>query len=362
MVQAAAEQGKKFFPVSPLLLFPRTSGTFTVWLRQDGEYVLYAGKSEMFTPEHKSRLHDLGVREVFVEEDHRKRFDRYVEEHLGAILASEDLPVAERAGIFYDASLSIVKNLFRTGLPQSLSGKQLREVIDLVRQTVGFLTRKDALRSIGRLISHDYRIYRHSVNVFVYVATILKTYQISEKLLVECGVGALLHDIGKLRVPPEILEKPIGLSKSEQAAYQAHPVLGVAMCANLSVSSEVTNSILLHHERLDGTGYPAGIAGEDVPFLVRVLAVADRYEGLVAGKTWREAMTPFQALRTITEREKGCFDVDVVTRLVQVLSGMGATVSTTAGAAAGTTAGATAGKPRASVKAHAPAREGVKGA
>jgi putative nucleotidyltransferase with HDIG domain len=326
MVQdQAVEQGRKFFPVSPLLLFPRTSGYFTVWLRQDGEYVLYAGRSEMFTPEHKARLHEMGVREVYVEEDHRKRFDRYVEENLGVILASEDLPVAERAGIFYDASLSIVKNLFRTGLPRSLSGEQMREVITLVRQTVGFLTRKDTLKSIGSLISHNYRVYHHSVNVFVYVAALLKAYDVSEKLLVECGVGALLHDIGKLRVPAEILEKPIGMSKSEQAVYQTHPVQGVAMCANLSVSSEVTNSILLHHERLDGTGYPAGICGADVPFLVRVLAVADRYESLVAGRTWREPMSSFQALRTISERDKGCYDLDVVTRFVQVLAGMSAT-------------------------------------
>lgn len=312
-----------YFGVSPLMLFPETHGNFPVYLRQDGQFVLYAGKSEMFTPAHKAKLHEMGMREIFVLKGHKKRFERYVEENLGAILANEDMPIAERAQIFYGSSLEIVKAALRESLPGSLPREHLTQIESFVRQTAKFLSRKDALKGIGGLITHDFKVYRHSVNVFVFTMAVLQTFDLEEKVMVECGVGAMLHDIGKQKVPEDILEKPIGLSKTEQALYQTHPIKGVAMVANLSVSGEVYNSILFHHERMDGSGYPSGLTGSDIPFLVRILAVADRYESLVSGQPHREAMTPYQALRIMSEREKGCFDPEALKRLVLVLSGAG---------------------------------------
>lgn len=312
-----------YFGVSPLMLFPETHGNFPVYLRQDGQYVLYAGKSEMFTGQHKARLHEMGMREIYVLKGHKKRYERYVEENLGAILGNEEMPMAERAQIFYGSSLELVKTALRESLPGSLPKEQLRQIEMFVRQTAKFLSRKDALKSIGSLISHDYKVYRHCVNTFVFTTAVLQTYSLDEKIMLECGVGAILHDIGKQKIPPDILDKPIGLSKAEQAVYQTHPIRGVAMVANLAVSGEVYNSILFHHERMDGTGYPSGLAGSDIPFLVRILSVADRYESLVSGKPYREAMSPYQALRVMSEREKGGFDPEVVKRLVLVLSGAG---------------------------------------
>jgi putative nucleotidyltransferase with HDIG domain len=312
-----------YFGVSPLMMFPDTHGNFPVYIRVEGQYVLYAGKSEMFSNEHRTRLHDLGTREIFVLKGHKKRFDRYVEENLGAILGNDELPMAERAQIFYGTSLDMVKNALRESLPGSLPREQLRQIEEFVRQTAKFLSRKDALRSIGSLISHDYKVYRHCVNTFVFTTALLQTYELDERIMLECGVGAMLHDIGKQKIPGEILDKPIGLSKTELAVYQTHPIRGVAMVANLSVSGEVYNSILFHHERMDGSGYPSGLTGVDIPFLVRILSVADRYESLVSGKPYREAMTPYQALRVMSEREKGGFDPEVVKRLVLVLSGAG---------------------------------------
>lgn len=313
----------QYFKVSPLMLFPETHGNFPVYLRQDGQYVLYAGKSEMFTAQHKARLHEMGMREVFVLKGHRKRYDRYVEENLGAILGNEEVPMAERAQIFYGTSLELVKAALIESLPGSLPKGQLLQIQEFVRQTARFLSRKDALKSIGSLISHDFKVYRHSVNVFVFTTALLQTYDLDEKIMLECGVGAILHDIGKQKIPSDILDKPIGLSKAEAAVYQTHPIRGVAMVANLAVSGEVYNSILFHHERMDGSGYPSGLTGSDIPFLVRLLSVADRYESLVSGKPYREAMTPYQALRVISEREKTGFDAEIVKRLVLVLSGAG---------------------------------------
>ena len=133
--------------------------------------------------------------------------------------------------------------------------------------------------------------------------------------------GAILHDIGKLRIPKEILDSPIKLSPNNEAVFRTHPVKGVAMCASLPLSVDVINAILFHHERMDGSGYPSGIAGEAIPLPVRVLALADAYETLIAGRPQTKGLTPYQALRVLSEDRKGAFDPETVKRLVLVLSG-----------------------------------------
>ena len=315
------QKGESFFPVSPLLLFPKTHGKFSVFLRQDKDFVLYADQGERFTEENRQRLYDLGVKEVYVLGKQRERFERYVEDNLGNILANEEVPVAERAGIFYDASISIVKNVFSTRLPSSLSRRQFQSIADFVRQSAKFLSAKDVLKSLGSLISHDYKVYRHSVNVFVFTMSILQTYKPSERVLLDTGLGAILHDIGKLHIPKEILDSPIKLSEGNEEIFRTHPVKGVAMCASLPLSVDVINAILFHHERMDGSGYPSGISGEAIPLPVQVLAVANAYETLIAGRPHTKGLTPYQALRVLSEDQKGAFDPEAVKRLVLVLSG-----------------------------------------
>lgn len=312
-----------YFAVSPLMLFPHTHGNFEVYLRQDGEYVLYTRTGELFTATHKRTMHDLGVREVFVLREQSARFRRYVEENLGAILSNESLPVRERAGIFYDVSVSIVRQAFTRRLPETMSEAEFARIRRLVRGCVGFLSRGDGLRAVGGLVSHDYKVYRHSINVLVFAMAILQTYDLEESFLEECGLGAILHDVGKTGIPRDILERPVKLSARDKEILRTHPVRGAALCAGMPLPGEVVNVILFHHEKLDGTGYPAGIAAQSLPLAVRVVSVADKYENLISGPRWQAGLSPFRALRALSERYKGKYDPDVIRRLVLVLSGAG---------------------------------------
>jgi putative nucleotidyltransferase with HDIG domain len=312
-----------YFAVSPLMLFAHTQGNFEVYLRQDGGFVLYTRTGEQFTPAHKRTMHEAGVREVFVLREQSARFRRYVEENLGAILANEDLPVRERAGIFYDVSVSIVRQAFTRRLPEVMGEAEFARIRRMVRGCTAFLSRGEGLRAVGGLIGHDYKLYRHSINVLVFALAIMRTYEVDEESLVECGLGAILHDIGKTSVPREILERPVKLSPRDKDILRTHPVRGAALCAGMPLSGEVLNVILFHHEKHDGSGYPSGIAAQSLPLMVRVVAVADKYENLISGPRWQAGLSPFLALRALSERYKGKYDPDVIRRLVLVLSGAG---------------------------------------
>jgi putative nucleotidyltransferase with HDIG domain len=263
-------------------------------------------------------MYELGVRQVHIMAEHKDRFRRYVQDNLGAVLASDFVPVEERAKVFYDASLSIVRGVFSKRLPKSLSERQFESIANLVKECAGFLSREDAFKHLGGLIRHDYKLYRHSVNVFVFSASLLTTYVIDEKTVFDTGVAAVLHDIGKQQVPKPTLRKDVALSAKEKAEIEKHPVLGVSMCAGVPVSSDVINAILFHHERVDGSGYPSGMGGEDIPFHVRVLSVANAYDNLITNGLQGTPLTPFQALKLLGE-DTG-YDHEVVKRLVLMLS------------------------------------------
>ncbi|HEX4933766.1 MAG TPA: HD domain-containing phosphohydrolase, partial [Gemmatimonadaceae bacterium] len=124
--------------------------------------------------------------------------------------------------------------------------------------------------------------------------------------------GGLLHDIGKIGVAPAILDKPGKLTDEEWRAMQLHPTLGAQILAPLSVFADAIPIVLHHHERWDGTGYPARLAGAAIPRLARVLAVADTFDALVSRRPYREGL-PIQNTMAYIESGSGShFDPQVV--------------------------------------------------
>lgn len=120
-------------------------------------------------------------------------------------------------------------------------------------------------------------------------------------------LGALLHDIGKIIVPTEVLNKAGKLSAEEWTIMKRHPLAGLELVADIDFPGDVRAIIRNHHERWDGRGYPDGLAGEDIPFAARILCVADVYDALTSNRSYRGRMTPPQAARAMRS-SKGQFD------------------------------------------------------
>jgi putative nucleotidyltransferase with HDIG domain len=310
-----------FFAVPPLLIFPETLGEFKVYIKQAGRFVLYAGKDEHFTPRHRKKLHDHGVEEVYVLARERHNFQDYVERHLPRILADDQIPVPDRTKVLHSAATGIVQDVFDNKLPTGMTKREYARMLEFVEKAVGFLARDDALKQIAALASHDYSVYSHSVQVFVYATAILQAMHAEEELVVSAGVGAMLHDLGKMAVDKAILHKPGPLTQEERRVVETHPVKGVAACMGMPLSPEVTACILLHHERINGTGYPGGIQGDDIPLHVRALSAADVYDAMTTKRPYADAFTPFEALRIMRDDMPGAFDMEVFRTLVMVLSG-----------------------------------------
>ncbi len=309
------------FPISPLLIIPSTVGGFSVYLRQGDHLVLYANKGERFTDKHRQRLDDLGIKRVFVKSEEKNDYEGYIQQNLGTFLEDDAIPVQDRVQVWYEATVHIVHAVFEQKLPRPLTGRRLDKVQSLVRSTIRFLTEKQALREMARFLMRGFSIYAHSIGVMVLTSCVLQTYEkTDEDTLQACALGALLHDLGKSRLPRDLLQKNLeNFSPAELDLYKTHPALGVAMCATVPLPHAALNCILMHHERENGMGFPAGAIGVDIPYYVSVLAVCDVYDNHTRAGMYGPALKPFEALSRL-QSARGSFETEAIKRLILVLA------------------------------------------
>ncbi len=308
-------------PISPMMIFPKAMGKFHIFLKQGDAYVLYASAEERFTDRHKEVLSENGVREVYILPQQKERYSQYLEENLGEVLRDESIPMEERAGVLYSASVDLIKDAFESNLPAPFGDKQFERLHDMVRQSASFLTLDSALRAMAQFISHDYKTYSHCVQVFVYTLSLLIQYDMKGEGLVQCGLGALLHDLGKCKIPRHILNKRGKLTDEERTIVNTHPLHGVSLCTQLPLGSNAINTILFHHERLDGGGYPSRLRGKDITIPVRAVSICDVYDALTSTRPYAPSMRPYQALKLMSEQMRGAFDLDMLKQFVEMLSG-----------------------------------------
>jgi putative nucleotidyltransferase with HDIG domain len=132
-----------------------------------------------------------------------------------------------------------------------------------------------------------------------------------------CG---LVHDIGKIGLPPGLLEKPGALTPAERAIMEDHSAIGERILANVEDYAEIALIVRHHHERIDGLGYPDRLRGDEIPFLSRVIGVADAYDAMTSDRPYRQAMPSEVARERLRESAGSQFDPDVVTAFERVLA------------------------------------------
>lgn len=173
----------------------------------------------------------------------------------------------------------------------------------------------------GTVYLSDGELYHHSVNVALFAIGVAIGMGLSETDMVDLGVGALLHDVGKLKIPQKILKKPGRLTDDEFAHMKLHTSYGYQVLRESADLQGPSSQIaLLHHERFDGTGYPRGLARDDIPLYSRITGLVDVYEALTANRIYRPANLPHDALEFLLGGGGTQFDAAVVHAFVQTIS------------------------------------------
>lgn len=162
--------------------------------------------------------------------------------------------------------------------------------------------------------------YAHSINVAMICHTIAKWVGMSEAeatLAFTCGI---LHDIGKLRIPDEIINKTEKLTKEEFDLLKSHAIEGYNMLKELPVDKHIKNAALMHHERSDGSGYPIGMKGDDIDKFARIVAIADVYEAATAPRVYRKGLSPFEVFEMFEKEGIQKYDTHFIMTFMEKLA------------------------------------------
>lgn len=170
------------------------------------------------------------------------------------------------------------------------------------------------------LEARDDNTSSHSLNVTRYSMMLGEDLGLDAEELRALSQGALLHDLGKIGIPDDILKKPGGLDDAEFEIIKKHPMMTTDILDSLETSDHFAAIARSHHERWDGTGYPDGLYGEDIPLLARIVAIADAWDAMTSNRVYRDAMSENIAL-DIFEREKnsGQWDPTLVDKFIKLM-------------------------------------------
>lgn len=211
-------------------------------------------------------------------------------------------------------ALSGVTNSILQGTPGDL--QPVRQALDAIMEEIR--QNPNAMIALYSLCSFDENIYGHSINTCVLSLAIAGDMGLPEATLRQVGIGALLHDVGKVLVPKTILNKPASLTDEEYGLVKTHTSKGFEMlqtCYN--VGTVTAHAALDHHERLDGSGYPRQVKGDNISLIGRIIAVADVYEAMVSPRPQRRAHLPDYVQTYMVQNKCTLFDPDAVDAMLR---------------------------------------------
>jgi uncharacterized domain HDIG len=189
-----------------------------------------------------------------------------------------------------------VAGLFKTLFRPDPRGLIESSISPSVRSLIAQTENKDAYTA-----GHNYRVAMYALRLAEHMG-------VQPRMLRALAQGGIVHDVGKLFIPDEILNKPGRLTPEERAVIEQHPVRGYNLCKQLGFMTEELEIIRSHHERWDGAGYPDRLKGEAIPLLARIAAVADVYDALTSTRSYRAAMSHEEAMKIIAQESGRHFD------------------------------------------------------
>ena len=240
-----------------------------------------------------------------------------IPEGLMAALEDRSLDPKEKARAVYKNSRQMMERLLESPTAENLQvGKRaISAVTDLI------LSDDATAANLLRITDHDFYTYTHSVNVGVTALMLAKVLfkKSDAHNLHELGAGFFLHDLGKIKVDPAIINKPGRLTDQEMQRMRIHPYQGYKMLRDAdALSEEVRLIVMQHHEFTDGTGYPKRLHDEEIHLYGRICAIADVFDALTAERSYKKAMSPFEALTLMKEKMADRFDRELFGNFVML--------------------------------------------
>jgi len=209
----------------------------------------------------------------------------------------------------------------RTALDNARTGrgvdiKSARAAVEDLTQSV--MRNPDALGWMSKLKEEHEYTYKHSLSVCILSLVFGRHMCLPEAELHQLGLGAFLHDVGKMKIPLEVLDKPAALTAEELAEMKRHPEYGMEIVSDSgNVPDTVRDIILSHHERMNGSGYPQGLTAELIRPMTHMVAICDTYDAIVSKRPYKKPVSAVRAVEILNRERGNLFDPWLVDQFIQ---------------------------------------------
>lgn len=289
-----------------------------VYIQIHNQFVLYKRAGQSFSPADKSQLLATKTKVLYIMASSDEDIRSFFEENLDSIMENPRVSEKEKAEVLYKCAMGIAKDVFERPFKKEVVERS-KKVVD---NTIQLLAQGgDAFIQMIQLSGHDYYTYTHSVNVLTFTVSLLSNMGYKDRrFLKEAGMGALLHDVGKSKVPIHILNKPGKLTEEEWNVMKQHPEWGAEIVEAAKLPDRGVHVIIQHHERINGKGYPHGLYGDAIPIASQAVSLADAYDAMTTNRCYQKARSAFEAFQIITQDMKEHYNPKLVHTFISMLN------------------------------------------
>ncbi len=225
----------------------------------------------------------------------------------------------EQARKIHTRAKEAVTSMFQEArMGRAIQAEEVGSLVEDISQSID--RNPEAFLSLSRLKTKDNYTYLHSVAVCGLMIALGKQMRLSPSVYKDLGMAGLLHDVGKMAIPDEVLNKPGRLTDEEFAIVQSHPLRGWEILSKSSGVPDIALDVCLHHhEKMDGKGYPDKVQGEAISLFARMGAVCDVYDAITSTRCYKPGWEPVESIRKMAEWQEGHFDRDVFHAFVKTI-------------------------------------------
>ncbi|MSP37088.1 MAG: HD-GYP domain-containing protein [Deltaproteobacteria bacterium] len=292
-----------------------------------------ADRTKIKTDKQIHKIVKQGIRELYIDTDKGLDIDdaptqREAAEKIQSELTQLNIPataakhrssmkdeLARARLLIREAKQTTEKFMLDVKLGTRMEMNKVESTVD--RMTESVLRNKDALVSLLRIKEVDEYTYVHSISVSALCISFAQGLHFDAGQIKQIGIGGLLHDIGKMKVPPEILNKPGRLTEKEFDIIKRHVKDGETTLEQYTQLDQSCTCVTSHHhERLDGTGYPEGLKGDQISVFGQIAAIVDIYDALSSERCYKKALPPTEALKKLLEWSESYLNRDLVEKFI----------------------------------------------
>lgn len=299
------------------------------------DHVFFRKRFLLKREEDLRKIHASGIQDVYIdtergldasgpsEEEARREVQARMEKDIPLTAGAppqtshrEELEVARK--IQSEATQVITNVLKDVRLGKQIEVERISPVVGQITESI--LRNQGTLVSLCRIKERDTYTFQHSVSVCTLLVSFCRYIDMGREVIQEAGIGGMLHDIGKMKVPDQILNKPGKLTDAEFEIMKSHASLGLDI---LKQTPGISNTVLQisgeHHERFDGSGYPARKKGEGISQLGRMAAIVDVYDAITSNRVYHTGLEPSIALQRLFEWSHKHLDAELVQHFIQAV-------------------------------------------